>query len=303
VHIDFDVVDGATVTETLNSIEIVRPVMVHDVPGDCSTGQNPAVLLQALSAPLMPAKRSSHPSYVSALLEERRPRSVRSVSDVLVELVYRQRFQDPTGIPGNNVWTLTDDTQTAHLITYGSADGTQQLLVWYEPSATDSQNSPPANVAGSIQTAQRIVGVQKIRPYRTLTVSSVFRGEDWEQYDDTVHDMAGKINADVWGGHSRGTWMFLGPKTRTFDPAQSVVYVDLRFIQDPQGDFYPILAYLNEKGVHPANSLKEKTLRDRGLPVVGQVKTGRGLSIASIYREAAFSNVFSFTPKFRYTPT
>jgi hypothetical protein len=245
----------------------------------------------------MPAKGSSYPfaGYGSATLEERNVRSIRAVDSVAVDLVYRQRNGDDAGGTGGGVWSLTDSTQTAHLITFASADGTSSLIVWYEPSASDSQNSPPANVAGSVQTAQRIVGAQKFKPYRVLKATSVLRGTDWALIKDDIHDISGKVNSDVWGGHARGTWLFLGPTTKTFDPAQSTIYIDLVFIQDKDGHF-PLLSYLNEKGVHPANSIKESTLRARGLPSVGQVVTGRGLSIASIYKEASFSSKFSFTP-------
>jgi len=296
MEIEFDVVDGFGVREKLDSLEIVRPILVKNVPGDCSGGQNPGVLLQALTAPGMPSLRSGYPypGYTGALLEERNPRSIRSVDSVAVDLVYRLRVTQASGI---NTWSLTDSTQTAHLITYVSADGSTSLLVWYEPTATDSQNVPPAS-STTVQTVQRIVGVQKINTYRVLKAASTMRGDDWATVKDSIHDAAGKINSDTWGSHGRGTWLFLGPSTKTFDPTQSVVQVELNFLQDKNGHF-PLLAYVNEKGVHPANSITEKKLRDRspaGPPVVGAIKTGRGLTLASIYQETAFSGLFSFTP-------
>lgn len=304
--VDWDVIEGAGVRNTIKGLDIIRVCLVRNVPGDCTNGQSPSVLLTALTAPGMPTLYSPHPdpAYQNALLEEQNPRSIGSSDCVMVELVYRMRPIDPVGHANANAWTVTDSYQTSHIITYPTALETLGN-VWYKAGATKSggggnalRNSPPA------QAAIKTGGVPKIITYRVIKATAILLATDWNTWKPTVRAAKGKINSDTWGTSPRGHWFFLGPNVKYFDKIQRKnVEIELTFLEDEKGH-YPLIAYLNTHGIHPADCITEDQLRilpgfvtNDGTPFKeGAVAQGNGLSMASIYKETPFATVFAFTP-------
>lgn len=288
--IDWDVVSGASVTKSAQGLEIIRPVCVTGIGSACVDGQNPDALLKALTVVGLPVEGTPYSAtYPYALLEDYRVRTIDSDDSVMVDLIYRQQGPGSGDPHGSSTWSVTDSEQSSHIQTYATANGTANTLVWYKSGASSSQNVPPA------KSATRVPPLPKIITYRTIKASGILRGTDWATFKPQVRAAAGRINSDTWGSATRGTWLFLGPSTRWYDRFKRVIYVDLNFINDPDG-WYPLSVYLNPHGAHPADCVTEAALRATGLPVADQNKTRNGISITSIYKEATFSDKFIFTP-------
>jgi hypothetical protein len=297
--IDWDVVEGWSVSKNRDGLEIVRPVCVRGIETDCTDGQNPLVLLAALTVTGMPTVGTAlSTGYSSLLLEDYRVRTINSVDSVMVDLIYRQRTDDSSGGHGSaNTWTITDSNQTSHLTTYATANGTQNTEVWYTAATgsviTEGDIEPPADAR------RRIVGVHKFKSNRVITASGRLRKDDWDSWKTTVRAAKDHINADTWGGATRGTWLFLGPTTRFFDRLNnpsSLVYVELTFVEEPDGH-YPVVGYIDPQGIHPFNCATEYELRHYGgLPPVGGITRRRGKTLVSVQSEVAFSPLFAFSP-------
>lgn len=292
MRIEWDVVEGQTVTETNDGLDITRPICVVEMPSPCVAGASPQALLQALGAPGMPVRGTPHStSFPLALLAERRIRSIKAVDAVMVDLVYRQKVITVTGHGDATAWTLTDATQTTHIQVFASADGSKRTEVWYKPftTSTASDNSPPAGAR------VRVAPTHRIQPFRVIKATATLTKADWDTWKAQVRAAAGKINSDVWNGEARGTWLFLGPTTTYADSAQLTVKVELVLMNDPLGHF-PIVAFVDEHGVHPADSDLESTLRSTGPPAEGKIIRRNGLTWVSEYKEVAFTGLFIFSP-------
>jgi hypothetical protein len=297
--IDWDVVEGWSVQKTRDGIEVVRPVCVRGIETTCVSGKNPYVLLTALSAAGMPTVGSPLATeYPSLLYEDYRIRTIGSVDSVMVDLIYRQRVDDGSGGSGAaNTWSITDSYQTSQITTFATADGSQGTSVWYLATAgasiTAGDLTPPTGAR------VRIAGVHQFKSHRVITVSGRLRYDDWQTYRTAVRAAASCINSDTWGTSTRGTWLFLGPTSRFFDrnlnPA-SLVYVELAFMNDPDGHF-PLIGYVDPQGIHPADAAVETEVRSiGGLPAVGGLTRRKGKTLVSVQREVAFSSLFAFTP-------
>lgn len=300
--INWDIVDGAYVAETGDGLEICRPVGVEGLVGDASdVGKNPAVLTEALATPGMPVRGDAHPKNASAFLEDRRARSIGSVSACVVDLIYRQRGTGlDLGHGAASTWSITDGFNLSQTTTFATADGSQNTQVWYVGAAgmspLGSGDIPPPAIS---ETRVRVTGVHQFRSRRGMTVLGQLKKSDWDSWKAVVRAAAGKINSDTWGTATRGTWLFLGPTTRFYDRKNnpnSIVYVELVFMHDPDG-FYPLIGYVDPQGVHPADAATEAELRGiGGLPAVGGLTRRNGKTLASVQKETAFTPIFAFAP-------
>jgi hypothetical protein len=296
--INWDIVDGAYARETADGMEINRPVGVEGLVGDASdVGKNPAVLLEALSAPGMPTRGSPHPKISDAYLEDRGARSIGAVSACIVDLIYRQRVIAGANHGSASTWSITDAYQVSQRITYASADGSKATTVWYLASSGSSIS--PGDITPPAGARIRTVGVHQYKVHRVITVSGRLTKSDWDSWKRTVRAAAGKINADTWGTDTRGTWLFMGPTTRFFDRnnnPSSIVYVELTFFNDPDG-FYPLIGYIDPQGIHPADAATETEVRSfGGLPPVNGIVRRKGKTLVSVQGETNFSPLFAFTP-------
>jgi hypothetical protein len=141
--------------------------------------------------------------------------------------------------------------------------------------------------------------VPKIITYRSLRASGFMTGSQWNSIKANIRASSGCLNAGPWGSSAdpRGSWLFLGPISRTNDQG-AWFHVQLDFVRgEKDTSFYPIGYYRRRfDGAVPKDAASEDEVLAGGLPVVGGIYRTNGASIASIYPEANWMSLFTFTP-------
>jgi hypothetical protein len=284
-----DTIENSRVDDSLmNGMVIERGVVVKDM--DWTDGASPAeVWAKALLVPGMPAKGTAmSPSYPAILVNRRLAGISGFTKTVRGTLVYTA----PPLTDGQPIsWTITDATQTAHVLTSTTADGGDNLYTLYKANGSTTVAQTDADARDYSYSAPKIV------TFRTLRASGFMTGDAWRSVKANIRLAAGTLNSGNWGSDSRGWWLFLGPISRTTDQG-AWYHVQLDFVRaERQASFYPIGFYRRRwDGAIPKDAATEDEVLAPGLPVVGGIYRTNGASIASIYPEAAWMGLFTFTP-------
>lgn len=298
-HVDLDVVEGCRTRINRQNLEIERKAVVSGIPITCTTGSDPNVLLNAIGAGAqaagLPAPYTLHPNPLyPAILEEYSIDSVRAVDTVIVMMIYRLNLSINPTTPN---WMQDEETITYQTETYTTSNGSNPLIVYYKSGlGVGSGGSTPPSTAHA-----RIGKARKIKKYKVLRVHGRMYLNAWLTYKAGIEAAELKINSDTWGAYTRGNWMYLGNSVRIplvpdgTPSSRIVAELELRFLRDPDLH-YALLVYLNERREHPKDAISETALRGLGLPAAGNIITTNGKTLASIYPEAAFTPLFTFTP-------
>jgi hypothetical protein len=299
-RLKFDVRAPARIRNTrTNGLEITRGVDVLDIP-IAAGASDPAVLLTALTLlGTGPTDRVNRFPQIGDLypgtnvpVDEQRVVSVDHVTNALeAEVIYRA----PTLVDLTTTnWVVTHDSQANHILTNYVANGSQATEVHYMVGAPNVVG-PVGTIADEIanRVDKKVVAVSKIEITEVITVEAILTADRWNSAKAAFRAARGMINADEWGGYRRGTWLFLGPTSRTSDRGSNFA-VRLTFLE-ALGGWYPLGVYHNKFGIHPTDSGSEQLLRASPPPYFGWYRTN-GLSVFSIYGETPFTPLFSFTP-------
>lgn len=284
-----DTIDSARFRDGINGFEIIRGVTVKDIT--FSPGESGALVWsKACNTPGFPLVGDLlDPAYPAVLLFRQLESVDRFKNLVRGQLIYTSPPQ-PTGGTTIN-YTLTDATQTNHIQTFCTADGSANLYVNYKFGA-------PTNVYldDTDSTDWFHFGAPKIVTYRSLRAIGRATGDQWNAVKASIRAAAGTLNATPFGSDDRGWWLFLGPITRTQDNGASYV-IQLDFVRgEKRHSFYPIGFYLDRDGRHPRDAATEQEVTAPGLPIVGGIYRTNGATIASIYEEFDWPPLFNFTP-------
>jgi hypothetical protein len=287
----FDLVDGARVSATIDGVEITRSCIVSGLPVAAGTS-DPEVILQATEDSGFPGFFALYPTtiprYQGATLQDVSVQSRdRRNNSVRLALTYRRKGGDGSGSASE--WSLEDSAQTSHVQTYGTAGGANNIQTWHKAGEPSTTTVKPATGADA-----KNVSVHRMRTFRVLRATARLRGSAWAAIKGGIRGAAESINLDPWGGDPRGNWYFVGPTTRTSDYGRSY-RIQLDFLEARDGHF-PLAAYFNSQGVHPADCATEAQLRSGGLPSSGGTLTRNGVTLASVYYEIDFNTLFAFSP-------
>jgi hypothetical protein len=284
MNFKFDTVQPHNIVDREDGIEITRGCLVTDI--DISPGvSDPAVFLKILKSPLCPLRNSTYPDpdFNWCLCKERRLLSVSANNAANCQFVYR-------GVPpvfgGGISYELEDANVTETVNTFATASGDTIKIQYKKGGDTVVVFTNPF--------VEKPIGVRRIRSYRCLRATGMATKSEWFAVRDTIKALRNNINSVPWGGEPRGTWMFLGPISR-IQTNNNRVQIELPFIEGIDGH-YPIGAYFDQYGFHPADCTTEADLRADGLPVVGAYHRRNGITIASVYPEINFNSFFNFTP-------
>jgi hypothetical protein len=288
-----DTIQDSRISDSvLNGLQLVRGVTVHGLT--FAVGEGPVeVWAKALLEPGMPVLGSvASPSYPQCILMERRLAGINGHNKtVRGELVYTVPPSIGEGATIN--YTLTDAFQSAHVLTQTTADGSENLYTLYKVGGdpTIAQTDPDAH--------DYSFAAPKIVVYRTLRAIGRATKLQWNAVKADVRAAAGKLNTGNWGSstHPRGSWLFLGPITRTQDGGNSYI-IQLDFVKgETPYSFYPIGFYRRRwDGAIPKDAATEDEVVSPGLPVEGGIYRTNGASFASIYKESGWQGIFSFGP-------
>lgn len=285
---NFDLIKGNEVRSTINGLEIIRPVYVKELSVE-SGATDPAVLLKIITDPQCPQLGDlfPKPEYAEAILEEHRLRTIDGFRrSAYLDLVYRATPVPLT--PGTPIqFEVEQSSQQVTVTTYSTSDG-HAITIWYKKGESAGTQTFPT---GGIRKG---AGVTKVQTYDVLRAVGRATKVQWNAIKASIRSARGKINEDPWGGAGVGTYLFLGPTTRSFSKSKAID-ISLDFLGDPKGH-YPLVAYFDEHGEHPADSAEENDIRGPGVPSGGGMYTRNGLTLASIYEETTFSPLFGFTP-------
>jgi hypothetical protein len=289
-YIRWDVRGPHRVEYTEDGLLIVRTLEVYNIP--ISPGESdPSVLLKCLSQPLFPKWGWAYPdpSYSNGVVRGIFGKSIDRITNAgTFDFHYLAPF-DNFAETGVIKYTLEDLTLSRQVTTYTAATQDISLDLIYGRGATGVQNFPL--IAGD---SYKVAGVPKFDGYRMLRATGRATKAQWDAVKGAVREAAFRIHSDDWGDYERGRWLFMGPQTRTTDKGQTYS-IQLDFIEERFGHF-PIIAYFNEFGEHPGDSSTEADVRAAGPPTEGNIITYNGITMASIYLETTFSDLFSFTP-------
>lgn len=288
MEFQFDQITGNEVRNTRQGLEIIRPCYVKDIEIAEGTS-DPEVLLKIISDPQCPKIDDAHPStLVDAVLDEHRLRSIDSSfkTSAWMDLVYRAT--PITLVPGAPIqFVVEQSSQQVTVTTYGTAGGTA-LTIWYKKGEEATTAVFPT---GGVLKG---VGVTKILTYDVLRAVGTATRAQWDAIKGVVRAARGKIHSDNWGTAERGKYFFLGPTTRYLSGSK-FVNIQLEFLGDENGHF-PLVAYFDEHGEHPADSASENDVRSGGPPGENTYSGRNGMLLASIYGETPFGGLFNFTP-------
>jgi hypothetical protein len=213
---------------------------------------------------------------------------------VRIDFVYRIATHTDQGGGGASAWTVTDATTSEFVPCFATSAGGAALTVWYKKGQSPATTVFPGVDATHDARLKGVRGIHRLSPRRHLRVTGRLLAVNWDAVKTAIRAASGKINSDVWGGYARGTWLFLGPVTRTADFGRTFD-IELDFAYDPNGH-YPIGVYFDEHGEHPADSATEAQLRTGGPPPENTYKGRNGIMMASVYPETPFTPLFAFLP-------
>lgn len=284
----FDLRDGNEVRNTINGIEVIRPVMVTGVP-IAAGSSDPSFLFQVIADAGCPQLLDAHPTVPDARLEEHQLRSVdRSKRHALLYLVYRG-IPTSVGTVGEITFLCEQGSQQVTVTQYGTAGGLVALSTWYKPGEAPETNVIPAGIKPKGAT------VIKVQTYDALRATGRATRAQWIAVKAAIRGARGKIHSDAWGTATRGKYLFLGPSISYFAGGR-MVDIRLDFLGSENGHF-PLIAHFNEFGERPSDTAPEATLRSvSGLPAVGAQIRHNGMTLASVYDETPFTPLFNFTP-------
>ena len=285
----FDRVENARIRNTVSMTEYVRRVTVVDIPKESVTTAHMA-LVRILTDAQCPKLGAAYPDPTTgAVLEERNLIAIEQQKRrVELDLVYRTVL--PPGSLGSDqiVWTVDDAPTVSHILTNATSNQGAALSVWYKPGEADTTAAAPSGA--TIKGAQ----VHKVEVDRTIRVTGRATRTQWKAVRATIRATKARINSVVWGGYARGTWLFLGPHTRTIDRGNTYD-ISLEFWNKELG-WYPIAPYTDEFGNIPKDVAREQAVRQNGPPLEGTYQGRNGVMMASVQKEANFNTIFNFTP-------
>lgn len=284
----FDLVEGSGVRRSVGLLEITRIAHVSGIPiEEGETGTDSEVLLKVLADSGFPGFLSEfeteNDDFKGATLQDATIQSrPHRTNSVMMRLVYRKRIGDE--------FVLEVTRQISFVQAYSTAEGTNNIQVWYKQGTDTSTYEPPEGAD------IKNVAVPRMRVNRVLRAKAIMSYDQWTIARNDFEALAGRINSDIWGADGRGVWFFVGPETRTEDRGRSYEVI-LTFLENKYR-WYSVSAYMNYAGRHPQDCATE---RDVGVgfspPEYDSVTAMNGISLSSDYKEGSFSPVFNFTPE------
>jgi hypothetical protein len=229
------------------------------------------------------------------------------------------RYRSPTGPGGTGTgainYTVEDRHVQSSIKTTQTANGTQQISVWYlKPGITGYVPTnhvvapDPPNFSdpftGRKAAVVRVEPVTKITSSRVIVARGVATQAQWNTVKAAIRGARSKINQNTTGDWSpRGKWLFLGPSiSYTSGFGSASVNVELTFLEATGTNlWFPLQAYFNQHNEYPADAAPESALATAGgspgyPPPVGNQIRINGLTMASVQLEADFNALFGFAP-------
>jgi hypothetical protein len=281
----WDLIRPADMVSTEEGLRLTRGLLVRDISiSTGGTGTDPRVLLNCLSVSGFPAISEEFAGDLTWLtVKERRVREIVSKTAVKWDIVYGGA--EPVSGEIEPTWVVQDGYTTSVIQTMSTANDSKIITVWYNRAAT-FLGKPGAPTEDPIQ-------VRKYQSRRHVRCIARMTKSQWDARKDDYRGAVDHINDDDWSEGTRGTWLFHGPQVTTTNTG-AMVTAQLDFTYDPKGHF-AVGAWFNSEGRHPKDCITEADLRGAGLPAVGDIAQGKGLTIASVQLEADFDSVFPFT--------
>lgn len=252
-----DILEGATISESVDGTEAVRVFHVEGLSGDA-----PARAASALTAPGVPRLNEPHPTIQGATVAERAISYV-DADNAVIRVIYR------TPAPGvAAAGVLSSGGVTILSVDFSAA-------TFNEPTSRDINGQLMLNRYVATNVFQQVVEVDAFRPQLVVRI----RHTRPDLPKALAKRFIGSVNADRWGGDPAEVWLCTGLST-SLESGQIVCTLEALY----KGNSWRIPHVMTVEGV-------PVTLEQLDISAPPKKADGTGVATYQIYRLERFADL------------